>query len=67
MAVIIKISLKNCFTSGFQRVANAFINFIVSISTVKNRFLQVDPLKKTTDAEFAASVLNRKDAARHVF
>jgi len=67
MAVITKISLKNRFTAGFERFANVFVNFIGSISTVKNRFLQFEALSEMTDAELTASGLKREDVVRHIF
>ena len=67
MAVITKISLKNLFNAGFERVANVFVNFIVSISTVKNSFLQLEALSEMTDPELTCSALKRVDVVCHVF
>ena len=67
MAVITKISLKNRFTAGFERFADVFVNFNVSIATVKNRFLQFEALSEMTPAELTASGLKREDVVRHVF
>ena len=67
MAVITKISLKNHFTAGFERFTDVFVNFIVSISTVKNRFLQFESLSEMTATELTASGLKREDVVCHVF
>ena len=67
MAVITKISLKNLFNAGFERVANVFVNFIVSIATVKNRFLQLESLSEMTATKLTASGLKREDVVRDVF
>ena len=50
MAVMSEVLLKYRFIYGCERVANAFVNFIVSISTFKTRVLQVEPLSGMTHA-----------------
>ena len=67
MAVITKILLKNHFTAGFERFTDVFVNFIVSIATVKNRFLQLESLSEMTATKLTASGLKREDVVRDVF
>ena len=67
MAVITKISLKNHFTAGFERFTDVFVNFIVSLATVKNCFLQLESLSEMTATKLTASGLKREDVVRHIF
>ena len=50
MAVMSEVLLKYRFIYGCERVANAFVNFIVPISTVKTCVLKVETLSGITDS-----------------
>ena len=50
MAVMSEVLLKYRFIDDCERVANAFVNFIVSISTIKTCVLKVETLSGMTDA-----------------
>lgn len=50
MAVMSEVLLKYRFIYGCERVANAFVNFIVSIASVKTCVLKVETLSGITDS-----------------
>ena len=66
MAVMSEVLLKYRFIYGCERVANAFVNFIVSISSVKTCVLKVETLSGITDSQLVASGLNREETVRRV-
>ena len=66
MAVMSEVLLKYRFIYGCERVANAFVNFIVSIASVKTCVLKVETLSGITDSQLVASGLNREETVRRV-
>ena len=66
MAVMSEVLLKYRFIYGCERVANAFVNFIVSISSAKTCVLKVETLSGITDSQLVASGLNREETVRRV-
>ena len=66
MAVMSEVLLKYRFIYGCERVANAFVNFIVSISSVKTCVLKVETLSRITDSWLVANGLNREETVRRV-